>query len=494
MMFYSITIIQEECKNDKGDKEKKENKPIHFIRAFVPEILFLIFRTAEAILEPSIIMYIYQATCTDQLHHSRTVCNNLKQNPELENSVQEIAGHIITWFRFFWDFPGLLVLPFCGAWIDQIGRKFAIVLPCVGTILAILCYLLSTIKDVNFVPLIMIGSFLRSFSGGASVVILGILSYISDTSTETARTSRIGIILSINSLGNVIGYGLLGILFDIFDFGSVFCVVMALEGVCLLGALFLFKDVMTRKEEGKSSFVFSLKHLKDSFKVVYKQREGGKRWKLLCIIITLMINQICREGERDVLILYVSRRPLNWKKSMFGYLQTILFACMGLLTSLLLPFLSYKLMCPDILIAMIGIIAKIINVLLLAFSHTTWMVFLASILGTPIAMTITAMTSLISKTVEPDEIGKVLAMTQFGEKLSSVIGAMGYPLIYSAVAAFFPGLPFLINCLLYSIALVILIVLACSHYNNISPANGFASSAQEDSVSLKSLTENRSDK
>ncbi len=486
-----LLIFQEENKNDKGNKPKK---PIHFIRAFIPEVLFLIFRTAEAILEPSIVMYIYQATCTDELHHSEAVCNNLKQNPEIENRVQEISGHIITWFRFFWDFPGLLVLPFCGAWIDQIGRKFAIVFPCMGTILAILCYLLSTIKDVNFVPLIMIGSFLRSSSGGASVVILGILSYISDISTKTVRTSRIGIILSINSLGNVIGYGLLGILFDMFDFGTVFCVVMTLESVCLLGALFLFQDAMPIKTEGKSSFVFSLEHLKDSVKVVYKQREDGKRWQLLCIIIILMINQMCREGERDVLILYVSRRPLNWKKSMFGYLQTILFACMGLLTSLLLPVLSYKLMCPDILIAIIGIVAKIVCVLILTFSHTTWMVFLGAILGTPIAMTISAMTSLISKTVEQNEIGKVLAMTQFGEKLSSVIGAMAYPLIYSAVALFFPGLPFLINCLLYGIALVILSVLACSYYNNKSHNKTLKSSPQGEHVSLESLTENHSDK
>ncbi len=482
-MFFNF---QEEHKN-KSDKINKEKKLIQVILAFIPEVLFLIFRIAESILEPSVVMYIYHATCMHELHHSKTVCDNLKQNPDIENSVQETSGHIITCFRLFWGSPGLLVLPFYGAWIDQIGGKFAIVLPSLGAILAILCYLLSTIKDVHFVPLIMIGSFLKSLSGGASVVMLAVLSYISDISTETVRTSRIGIILSINSLGNVIGYGLLGILFDVFDFGTVFCVVMTLESVCLLGALFLFQDVKSRKREGKNSIVFSIEHLKDSFRVVYKERSNGKRWQLLCIIITLMINQVCREGERDVLILYVSRRPLNWKKSMFGYLQTTLFACMGLLTILLLPFLSYKLKFPDILIGIIGILAKIIYVLLLTFSHTTWMVFLGTILGTPIALTISALTSLISKTVGQDEIGKVLAMNQFGERLCSIIGAMCYPLIYSAVASFFPGLPFLINCLLYVITLMILVVLACSHYNNISHVKKPESNAQgRESVSLES--------
>ncbi len=461
------------------------------ICASIPDILFLLFRTAEAILEPSIVMYIYHATCMQE-YHGQTVCDNLNLYPEIENHVQEKTGQVITWFRFLWDFPGLLVLPLCGAWMDQFGRKFAIVLPCLGTILAILCYLLSTVKNVNFVSLILIGSFLRSFFGGSSVVLLGVLSHISDVSSEASRTSRIGIILSVNSLGNVIGYALLGILFDVFDFGTVFCVIMALECVCLLGALFLFHDVMSSKQEGTCSFVFSLKHLKEPLGVIYKQRKHGKRWQLLSIITMLMLNQICREGERDVLILYVSRRPLNWKKSFYGYLQMTLFACMGLHTSLLLPFLSYKLMCPDLLIVIIGIIAKMIAVLILAFSNTTWLVFFGAIVATPVAMMITALTSLISKTVEQNEIGKVFAMTQFGEKLSSVIGAMCYPLLYSAVASFFPGLPFLINCLLYVIALVIVIVLSCSHYNTSHDGNLESGSQERQSVSLESPPENHS--
>ncbi len=398
-----------------------------------------------------------------QLYRNETICTNLKLYPDKEDHTQGMSSHIIAWHRFFFDCPTLLVLPFCGAWIDQIGRKFAVIVPCLGTILAIVCYLLSMINSATFLPFLLLGSFLKSISGGTPLIVTGVLSYVAEISSEASRTSRVGITFSMNLFGNVIGYAFLGVLFTLSGFKTVFCVVMILACFCLLGGVFLFQDVKSSKKEENKSSLFNVNHLKDSLKVVYRKRPNGNRWKLLSLLSILIINQICREGERDVVILYVTRRPLNWSKSLIGYLMTAEFTCMGLCTSLLLPFLTYKLMWHDLGIAMFGIVSKMIRVLLLALTHTTILVFISTIIGTPIAMAVSSVTSQISKTVDQDEIGKVLAMVQFAQVSCSLIGSIGYPEIYSAVASFFPGLPFLINSLLYVVALVILGILACKH-------------------------------
>ncbi len=430
----------------------------------MPDMVFLIYRIAEAMLQPSVTMYIYQAKCM-QLYQNESICTNLKLYPNEEDQTQELSGHIIVWYRFFYDFPGIFVLPFCGAWIDQIGSRFAIMMPCFGIIMGVVCYLLSMIDSASFLPFLLLGSFVRSICGGAPLALTGVLSYVSDKSSDELRTSRVGITHSANMFGNVIGYTLLGIFFTMYGFKTVFYIVMILACFCLLCAVFLFHDIKSSKEPGKTSSLFSLHHLNDSFKVVSKQRSKGKRWKLLSLISVLMINQLGREGERDVVILYVSRRPLNWSKSLYGYLLTTEFMCMGLLTSVVLPVLSYKLMWHDLGIAIFGIAAKTIRALLLAFTHTTILVFVSTIIGTPTAMAFSAVTSQISKTVDQDEIGKVLAMDQFIQSLCGLIGAMGYPEIYSAAASVYPGLPFLINSVLYSIALAILSILACNCYN-----------------------------
>ena len=433
-----------------------------WVTNFAPDVILLVFRISESMLEPSVVMYMYHSICLREYHNDMAVCRDLKEHPHEEDHVQELASSYIVAYRLLWNFPALFLALFCGAWTDRVGRRFSVVWPCLGTSLAVMLYLISTLEPMTLFPIALCGAAMRGAFGGTAIVLMGVQSYVSDISSNDGRTSRLGILLAMNYFGNVIGFAMMGTLLSSFGFEVVFCVVMALQLLCIVGALFFLTDTRNltiEYKEEKSRFLFSTTHVKDSINVLLRKRENNKRTHLWLLLLTVIINQIGREGEGDILLLYVSRRPLNWDRSLYGFLAATDFACMGLLVCLLLPVLSYKFKVNDAMLAVYGIVAKMFRLLFLAFAHSTWMVFLAVIGGTPIAIAISAVKSLMSKTVDRDEIGKVFSMISCGETLSSLVGALAFNELYSAVASFFPGLPFLLNSLLYVCLLLTLTIL-----------------------------------
>ena len=429
---------------------------------FAPDAILLVFRISESMLEPSVVMYMYHSICLREYNSDMSICRDLKDHPDEEDHVQQLASSYIVAYRLLWNFPALFLALFCGAWTDRVGRRFSVVWPCLGTALAVMLYLISTLEPMSLFPMALCGAAVRGAFGGTAIVLMGVQSYVSDISSDEGRTSRLGILLAMNYFGNVIGFSMMGALLISFGFEVVFCVVMALQLICIVGALFFLVDTRNLTIEYKeqtSRFLFSTSHVKDSINVMFRKRDNNKRTHLWLLLLTVIINQIGREGEGDILLLYVSRRPLNWDRSLYGFLAATDFACMGLLVCLLLPVLSYKFKINDAMLAVCGIVAKMFRLLLLAFASSTWVVFVAVIGGTPIAIAISAVKSLMSKTVERDEIGKVFSMTSCGETLSSLVGALAFNELYSAVASFFPGLPFLLNSLLYIFLLLTLSIL-----------------------------------
>ncbi len=430
---------------------------------FAPDVILLVFRISESMLEPSVVMYMYHSICLREYNSDMAICKDLREHPDEEDHVQELASSYIVAYRLLWNFPALFLALFCGAWTDRVGRRFSVVWPCLGTSLAVMLYLVSTLDPMTLFPIALLGAAVRGAFGGTAIVLMGVQSYVSDISSDEGRTSRLGILLAMNYFGNVAGFSLMGALLSAFGFEVVFCVVMTLQVLCIVGALFFLADTRNltiEYKEQKSRFLFSSSHVKDSINVLLRKRENNKRTHLWLLLLTVVVNQIGREGEGDILLLYVSRRPLNWDRSLYGFLAATDFACMGLLVCLVLPVLSYKFKVNDAVLAIYGIVAKMFRLLLLAFAHSTWMVFIAVIGGTPIAIAISAVKSLMSKTVDRDETGKVFSVISCGETLSSLVGALAFNELYSAVASFFPGLPFLLNSLLYICLLLTLILLA----------------------------------
>lgn len=432
-----------------------------------PDIILLVFRTSETMLEPSVVMYIYHGICR-QMYPNDDSCVDLSEYPDRQDEVQEVSAHYITWYRFLWNLPALGLTLFCGSWSDKVGRKLVLILPCLGTVVTTVIYLVSTIKRGYYLPMVLCGAVIRGTFGGTAVLLMAVQSYVSDITSINNRTWRFGVLLAMNYFGNVLGYVFMGIVLKMANFEDVFVTVCAMQSFCVFWALLFIRDRL-RIDEIKSETensndqslknLFRVQHLRDSLEVVTKKRENGARRHLCMLLLGVIINQIGREVEGDILVLYVERRPLNWHREMFGYLAATDFSVMGLLVCAALPLLSYRFQVPDMYLVVLGICAKIIRLVLLSFSTQTWMVYLAILIGSLIAITVSAIKALVSKLVQNTETGKTFSIVSFSETLSSLFGSLVFSNLYAATASVFPGFSFLLTAFLYFILLVVMVFL-----------------------------------
>lgn len=112
----------------------------------------------------------------------------------------------------------------------------------------------------------------------------------------------------------------------------------------------------------------------------------------------------------------------------------------------------------DYSLCLIGIIFKIVRLILLAYGHYTAIVFLSVVVGCPSALIISSAKSLVSKSVDDSETGKVFSLLSCGETIANLVGSLVFTALYSVTLSFYPGLTFCVDILLMLIMLALLVV------------------------------------
>ncbi len=424
-----------------------------------------------------------------------SICGALQDNRDIEEEIQEDSAKYIMAYKILLNLPAVLLGLFCGAWSDRIGRKVPVMLPCVGTIFATLLYMTSMVSTSEWtLSLVLSGAALRGAFGKSAVVTMALHSYISDISSRDNRTERLGRLLAMNFFGYFVGSLITGALLDSFGFDIIFCVVVFINGACVLITVFCMQESLPTPEvtpattpsnehqepvpgpvfpddtenpalaaERKRSrfrMPFHPKHVRESLEVVTRNREDRKQLHLLLFFATIIVQQTCKSGEVDITLLFVERSPLSWHKSMYGYLLATDYACLGVAVFLVLPFLSNVLQISDINLVALGLSFKILRLTILTFANASWMVYFSVVVGCPSAMIISGAKSLISKTVEEREVGKAFSLLSCFETVSNLVGSVLFTSFYSLTLHLFAGLTFGMDALVSLLLLVVIVLLA----------------------------------
>ncbi len=446
--------------------------------------------------------------CVFQVKYSNmSICGTLQEHPDIEDEIQQESAKYIMAYKILLNLPAVLLGLFCGAWSDRIGRKLPVMLPCVGTIFAVLLYMSSMISPTDMVlGLVLSGAALRGAFGKSAVVTMALHSYISDISSKDNRTERLGRLLSMNFFGYFVGSLITGVLLDSFGFDIIFCVVVFINGLCVLITVFFMQESLPtpevtpattpggdddskltpeesdpepipiladdteslapvcedNKKKWKSRFrmPFHPKHVRESLEVITRNREDKKRLHLILFFVTIIIMQTCKSGEVDITLLYVERSPLSWNKSLYGYLLATDYACLGFAVFIVLPILSNYFLISDISLIAVGLFFKTVRLSVMTFSNHTWMVYLSVVIGCPSAMVISGAKSLISKTVDEREVGKAFSLLSCCETVSNLVGSVVFTTLYSLTLHVFAGLAFGVDAIVFVALLVIIIVVA----------------------------------
>lgn len=452
---------------------------------FVAESIFFLFKIGEALLEPSIRLYIYQAVCIQEFPND-TTCINLHKFPESENKVQRLAAGYFMGYKLILNLPVVFVGLFCGAWSDRVGRKMPVILSSFGTIVAVLFFLTSMITDsrgVPLLPLVFAGAAVRGLFGKSAIMTMALHSHVSDISSEETRTRKLGKLLSMNYFGYFVGSLLAGAVLEGAGFEVIFCLVIVFNCMCVfVTVLFMKESVPVCKSDSsvalfafdpdhqqlqsaderprsKCRIPFRWKLLKESVDVLVRSRPS--RRLILFMFSTIFVQQTCKSGEVDITLLFTEKSPLLWRRSLYGYLLATDYALLGVASAVLLPCLIRFLRLDDMTLVIVGVVFKTARLLVIAFSTETWMVFMSVAVGCPSALIISCAKSLISKSVDEDEMGKTFSLLSCGETFSSFLGSIIFTSVYQATVSVFPGLVFAADAMVFVVLLLALLVLAC---------------------------------
>ncbi|XP_059139026.1 proton-coupled folate transporter-like [Physella acuta] len=473
-------------KKEKNWEKKEKREPKKWERPV--DVVFLLYKSGEAMLDSAIRPFVITAVCQDMsrdvvndswtrgqqmfMNGSLDPCDYLTELPLLESPVQARSATFLMIHRILVSVPAAFLGLLCGAWSDRTGRKPPMIIPSLGSILAVLLYILGVLLVKHTLMIIMIGGFVQGALGKSSVITMAVNSYISDTTSDEDRSRMLGQLLAMNFFGLIIGSALAGALQDLTNLQTTLGVVIGFHSASMLTVVIFVKEASDKNSSREKEFkrgnrdmlsFLSLQSVKDSVRALVKPREEGKRTLVIVAFMAMFLNQTCKVGEQDVTVLFVQKAPLSWQPSGYGYLLSVDCAGMGLCLLLLLPVLSSFFKLSDVTIVLLGLGFKLMRNVATGFCTLTWMVYVSVLVSSPVGVISSGSRSILSKAVCDDETGKVFALASSAETLAKLLGSVVFVNIYAATLDIWAGLAY-ISAALVTLDLIILMVWLCIRY------------------------------
>ncbi|XP_077597084.1 lysosomal proton-coupled steroid conjugate and bile acid symporter SLC46A3 [Stigmatopora nigra] len=369
--------------------------------------------------------------------------------------VQEEASLFSLYSQVLSAVPSLLVTLLLVAYSDRAGRKVAIVLPLVGTLLYTLSLLLVSYLELN-VYLLVGASLLSSLFGGLGTFLGGCFAYVADLSGGGGRrmTLRIaGLDMMIGLLSGVAALST-GYFLRAAGFNGPFLTSAACQVLVLLYAIFLLEETVARPADTDSARCSAVVKM---FSAVYGMfiRTGAERRMLLALLLLIFTSfSFAYVGGFSLLTLYELNEPLCWTEILIGYgaaLSTTIF----LFSFLGVAALTY---CgtPQLLIVLLGILSLATGMVMVAFSKTTLMMLLARVPMLLSIMPFAVLRSMMSKIVSKSEQGALFALLSFTDVLTANVSVAVFSILYATTVVWYPGLVFLLGAGLCAIPTIIL--------------------------------------
>ena len=246
---------------------------------------------------------VYQKTCS--YNFNSTVCTKLN-DPIFKDAldlVQEQASHWILCSTATLTLPSIIIANYLGSYSDLFDRKWPLLMPAVGMVLATVVYILMSLYDSIPVSMIVVASFLSGIFGGFVSCIMTVMSYISAVSSEESRSMRVSLLEAMTYLGGTIGPFLGGAILHATESHSVvFLVILAFYVLVIIYVTFCVPSVRptcsTRNPLSRNcSHLFNCQHFKSSLQTCFTKRANNRKRNLLLLIACALITMTITAGK-----------------------------------------------------------------------------------------------------------------------------------------------------------------------------------------------------
>jgi len=295
--------------------------------------------------------------------------------------------------------------------------------------------------------------------GGFMCLFLGAYSYVSDQSSKEYRTLRIGIVDFIFYGGISSGYAMAGSINEKWGFIGTWTVGAIFQTLGILYGIFFIKERKKVQVQAQTDGaekpamtflnVFSFKHLKSSFSVLFRWRPDGSR-HFICILVLLFgMYTFASNGANNINISYIQQSFLwgdgdafNLWYSKFSSTNTVLTV---VALGILLPIATRILKLNDLVITTFCLTCYIAGLCTIMLAKDVNLLFLSSAFNMFHSLTTTTVRSALSKIIVADDIGKIFASVACTQSLIGFLTPT-YNLIYEASSSFYIGTVYIVSC------------------------------------------------
>jgi len=278
---------------------------IRNVRAVVTVEPVLFFYMLATFMQYSVFQdLVYRKTCENNFN--ATVCDNLNDNSAALDVVQQRASHWILGSTLALTIPSIIVAGFLGALSDLYDRKWPLVFPACGMVLASIVYILMSLYDSLPIALIILASFLSGIFGGFVSCIMAVMSYISSISSPESRSMRVAILEGMTFLGGTVGPFIGGsILTATNSHAAVFLVILSCYVMVIIYVVFCVRSVKDTSSAGGNHptcrQLFSFYHFRSSLQICFKARPNFGRRNLILLITSALVTMTVTAGELQVI-------------------------------------------------------------------------------------------------------------------------------------------------------------------------------------------------
>ncbi|XP_065084289.1 probable peptidoglycan muropeptide transporter SLC46 [Ochlerotatus camptorhynchus] len=382
---------------------------------------------------------------TGQMEFNRLVCT------AREKSINEVT-FLNSYRSIITGLVQTVVLLFAGSWSDRVGlRKPCILIPIAADIISTCVLVTSAIfmQEISLEVTGILPNLINSISGGTPLVVTGIYSYLTVCSTEEDRTFRFACAAVVIATIPILASFFSGYLFKALGFINLCLLCIVTDSIGLLYGLFVLKEPSNEEDftekDGHSkdhgdvpddtshctSFrkLFDVTLVIDCIKVVTRKRNFNVRAILLLTLLVFFINFGAAGDVESALNIAIYK--FSWISNLgtwvsYDYMTTLL----G--TLLAMGVLSKRFGVSDFLICVFSVCFTLVAKPIMAYAASAvkpYLYYVATSIDVFEGSKFVAIRSIVSKLVDQDEIGKILAILGIVDSTQAVI----FPTLYSAV-------------------------------------------------------------
>ncbi|XP_070773439.1 lysosomal proton-coupled steroid conjugate and bile acid symporter SLC46A3 [Enoplosus armatus] len=434
---------------------------------FLVEPVVALYAFSSFLIYPLVQQYVYRrlwqqltnTTYPISDNTSRCAANSSSNHSNYHEEVQRQASLFSLYTELFSTIPSLVVTLMLVAYSDRGGRKITIIMPLIGTLIYTLTFLTVSYFELN-IYLLIGSSLLSSLFGGLGTFLGGCFAYIADLCEDGhQKTLRMaGVDMMIGLLSGVASIST-GYFLRAAGFNWPFVTSALCQCLILLYAVFILEETVKKAPTDAISLDGSPQRsaLKQMIYGVYQMFTGAsRRCKTVLVLLILIFTSFsfAYVGGISLMTLYELNEPLCWTEILIGYgsaLSTTVF----LVSFVGVSAFTY---CgvPQLLIVLMGILSVISGMVLLAFTKTTFLMFIVRVPMLLSIMPFPVLRSMMSKIISKSEQGALFACLSFLESLTNNVSSAVFSSVYAATVAWYPGFIFLLSAGLCVIPLFVL--------------------------------------